>query len=222
MRVIVFDVNETLLDLKALDSVFVDIFGDATVRQEWFNQLLQSALVTTVTGNYVDFGKVGMAALEMVANRKNVSLADEHREALKQTMHQLPPHPEVREALTQLRDSGFRLATLTNSTAQVSEAQIAYAGLSDMFEAMLSADSAGRLKPAAEPYRWAAESLGVDTSDIRLVAAHAWDIAGALNAGCAAGFVARPGKVLDPLGPQPDIIGADLREVGSLILAADR
>ena len=49
-RVCVFDVNETLLDLGALDPHFEQIFGDAGVRRAWFLQLLQSALVATVTG----------------------------------------------------------------------------------------------------------------------------------------------------------------------------
>jgi 2-haloacid dehalogenase len=53
---------------------------------------------------------------------------------------------------------------------------------------------------------------------IRLVAAHAWDVAGALRAGCAAAFVARPGMVLDPLVEHPDVVGADLREVADRIL----
>ncbi|MGH2947808.1 MAG: haloacid dehalogenase type II, partial [Solirubrobacteraceae bacterium] len=50
-----------------------------------------------------------------------------------------------------------------------------------------------------------------------LVAAHAWDVAGALAAGCAAAFVRRPGKVLSPLGDQPDIAGDDLGEVAERI-----
>jgi 2-haloacid dehalogenase len=56
---------------------------------------------------------------------------------------------------------------------------------------------------------------------VRLVAAHAWDIAGAQAAGCAAAFVARPGKVLSPLGERPDVIGADLREVAAQIVAIE-
>jgi 2-haloacid dehalogenase len=89
------------------------------------------------------------------------------------------------------------LATLTNSTIAVAEAEITNAGLRDYFERVLSADTVHRLKPAPEPYRTAAERLGVDVGRIRLIAAHAWDVAGALHAGCAAAFVVRPGMVLD-------------------------
>ena len=56
----------------------------------------------------------------------------------------------------------------------------------------------------------------------RLVAAHAWDVAGALAAGCAAAFVRRRGKVPSPLGDRPDIVGDDLGEVVARIIAIDR
>ena len=64
-----------------------------------------------------------------------------------------------------------------------------------------------------------ARTFDVPIGEVRLIAAHAWDCAGALAAGAAAAFVARPGMVQSPLGEQPDIVGGDLGEVASLILA---
>jgi 2-haloacid dehalogenase len=220
-RICVFDVNETLLDLGALDPHFGRIFGDAGVRRAWFGQLLQSALVATVTDAYSDFGAIGGAALEMMAERQGVSLSDEDKLQILGGMRELPPHPEVAGSLSRLRDAGLRLATLTNSTQQVAEAQMENSGLRGYFEQLLSADTVRRLKPAPEPYRMAAQTLGVDVGEIRLVAAHAWDVAGALRAGCAAAFVARPGMVLDPLVERPDVVGADLREVANRILEVE-
>ena len=220
-RICVFDVNETLLDLGALDPHFERIFGDAGVRRAWFGQLLQSALVATVTDAYSDFGAIGGAALEMIAGRQGVTLSDEDKQQILGGMRELPPHPEVAESLSRLRDAGLRLATLTNSTQQVAEAQMDNSGLRGYFEQLLSADAVRRLKPAPEPYRMAAETLGIDVGEIRLVAAHAWDVAGALRAGCAAAFVARPGMVLDPLVQRPDAVGADLREVADRILEVE-
>ena len=216
--ILVFDVNETLLDLAALDGPFEQVFGDAAVRREWFQQLLQSALVSTVTDAYADFGSVGRAALTMVAERRGRELTESEIGEILGTVKRLPPHPEVRDALQRLRDGGFRLATLTNSTVPVVEAQLEHAGLAALFERMVSADAARRLKPAPEAYRWAARELEIDLGQMQVVAAHAWDVAGALRAGCLAAFVARPGMVLDPLAPRPEVVGADLAEVATALL----
>ncbi len=220
-RVQVFDVNETLLDLAAMDQHFQRIFGDPGVRVTWFTQMISSALVATVTGAYRPFGAHAMAALEMTAEQAGVELADDDKEAVAAQMRQLPAHPEVAGALRRLRDAGLRLASLTNSTEEVARAQLEHAGLIDTFELVLSADTVGRLKPAPEPYRMAAERLGVAVDQVRLIAAHAWDVAGAARAGCATAFVARPGKVLDPLVERPGIVGADLAEVAEAILAVE-
>ena len=220
-RVCVFDVNETLLDLGALDPHFERVFGDVGVRRTWFLQLLQSALVATVTGVYWDFGTVGAAALEMVAEREGVDLSEEDEQEILGGMRELPPHPEVAKSLEKLREAGLRMATLTNSTQQVAEAQMENSGLRGYFEQILSADAVKRLKPAPEPYRMAAESLGVEMGQVRLIAAHSWDVAGALRAGCAAAFVARPGMVLDPLVERPEVVGVDLREVADRILEVE-
>jgi 2-haloacid dehalogenase len=125
-RVCLFDVNETLLDLGTLDPHFERAFGDAGGRRAWFLQHLQSGLVATVTGAYSDFGQVGGAALEMVAERQSVRLTDEDRELILGGSSRMPPHPEVAESLERLRDAGLRLA---NSTQQVAEAQTGSSGL---------------------------------------------------------------------------------------------
>ena len=64
----------------------------------------------------------------------------------------------------------------------------------------------------------AARELGVEAGQLCLVAAHAWDVAGALRAGCRAAFVARPGMVLDPLAPEPDVVGSDLAEIAERLV----
>ncbi len=220
-RVIVFDVNETLLDLNDLAPYFERAFGDRAVLDAWFKQMIESAMVGVITGAYADFGEVARAALEMTAKREGVDLSEEDRNAILMGVRKLPPHPEVRDALETLQEGGLRLAALTNSTLEVAQSQLTQAGLAGLFEQILSADSVKQLKPAAEVYEEAAKALGVETSEMRLVAAHAWDIAGAMRAGCAGAFVARPGKVLDPLAPEPDVVGDDLLEVARKILEVE-
>jgi 2-haloacid dehalogenase len=221
-KVLVFDVNETLLDLTALDPHFERIFGDARVRLEWFQTMLQSAFLTTITGPYIPFGEHFKAALAITAVRHRARMDAQDEAAILRQVRELPPHPEVRGALERLRGAGFRLAALTNSTAQVEEAQLRNAGIADFFEKALSADSARRLKPAAEAYHAAANALGIPPQDMRLVAAHVWDVHGALRAGCAAALVERPGVIWNPALKRPDIAGRDLAEVAGRIIETDR
>ncbi|MGH8679460.1 MAG: haloacid dehalogenase type II, partial [Burkholderiales bacterium] len=210
----------TLLDLRALTPHFERVFGDGQVLFQWFGQVLQSALLSVVTGPYYDFGKVGRAALDMIAARRGVELGDADRTAIVGGMRTLPPHPDVKPGFDKLKAAGFRMATLTNSPTAVADSQIANAGLKPYLEKIISVDSVQSLKPAAKVYRHAAETLGVAVGEIRLIAAHSWDVAGAMRAGCAAAFVARPGMVLDPLFEAPDIVAPDISQVADKIIAA--
>ncbi|HET9587247.1 MAG TPA: haloacid dehalogenase type II [Anaerolineales bacterium] len=220
-KLIVFDVNETLLALSALDPEFKRVFGDASIRSTWFAQVLQNSLVATLTGRYDDFGKIAGAALDMTAQSHKIELSEEDRKAILGGVRALPAHADVRAGLDRLKEAGFRLFTLTNSPPHVVEAQLRNAGLSDYFESSLSVDAIRRFKPDAAVYQMTAKELGVLIKEVRLVAAHDWDVAGALLAGCAAAFIARPGKVLNPLMPIPDIVGSDLIEVAEKIIAMD-
>jgi 2-haloacid dehalogenase len=220
-RVIVFDLIGTLLDLQAMDAHFERFFGDAVVRKEWFTQTLQLAMASVMTNAYEDFRVQADTALEITARRYKVSMLGEEKNLILGTLHKLRSYSEVAQNLQRLRDAGLRLATLTNSTAQAAEAQLTYVGLRDHFEQVISADEVRCFKPAPEVYHLAARRLGVEPEQVRLVSAHDWDVTGALRAGCAAAFVARPGQVMNPFGPQPDVRGTDLGEVAEKILAVE-
>ena len=219
-RIIVFDVNETLLDVDALRPHFGRLFGDERAVRDWFSTVLYSE-VATLAGPYSDFGAIGGAALEMTAASRGVALLAEDRSQILTGMRTLPPQPDVRAGLTRLQEAGFRMVTLTNSPPAVVSQQLEHAGLTEFFERSFSVDAVRRFKPAPEPYRHVAAELGVDATALRMVAAHAWDVVGALQAGWAAAFVARPGKVLYPLGPTPDIVESDLNSIASRIIAVD-
>jgi 2-haloacid dehalogenase len=218
-RVIAFDVNETLLDLSALDPVFERLFGDASVRAQWFAQMLQVAFVGAITDRYVDFTTAQRAALDMVAQRRDLALPADAADRVAATMRSLPAHRDAADALSRLRAGGHPLAALSNSPPDVEQAQLAHAGLADRFDAVLSADTVQALKPRREPYELVARTFAVPIEEVTLVAAHAWDVAGARAAGCRAAFVARPGMPVNPIDPQPDVVGADLGEIADRILA---
>lgn len=219
-RVIVFDVLETLLDLRALAPAMEQELGRDLV-DEWYGQMIRSAMVATMVGTYADLSAMGGHALEMVAGRHGLRLPAEGAARILAGVRRLPPHPDVRPALERLRGAGFRLAALTNSTQVTIEAQVEHARLADLFDRVLSVDPVRKFKPAPEVYRHAAAELGAPIGAIRLVAVHDWDVAGALGAGAAAAFVARRGMVLGPLSLRPDIVGRDLVDVADQIIARD-
>ena len=218
-ELLAFDVNETLLDLRALDEPFTAVFGDASLRPVWFQTMLQLSFVGGITGEYIDFTTAQHAALGMLARRAGLELTPAAAESVVSTMRRLPPHPDVLPALTRLRDAGFRCVTLTNSPLAVVQDQLAFAGLSGLFDDVISADEVKQLKPGAAPYRLVAERAGVPIASVRLIAAHGWDISGALAAGARAAFVARPGAMLNSAGRQPDIIAPDLGGIADSLLA---
>jgi 2-haloacid dehalogenase len=218
-KVCVFDVMETLLDLKTLDSLFEGTLGDATARQQWFSQVVQSAMVSTITDEYQDFSIIGRASLEMMVDRRRLKVDDDRIDGILGAVRRLRPHPDVAPALERLKSANVRMAALSNSTVEAVEEQLGNAGLRDYFEVVLSADSVRQFKPAPRVYQKAAEALGIQPSEMLLISAHDWDVSGALHAGCAAAFVGRENQVLNPLSGKPEIIGKDLGDVAEQIVS---
>lgn len=219
-KVLFFDVNETLLDLGSLkNSVGKALRGREELLPLWFTTMLQYSLVSTVGRQYADFGDIGAAALRMVAANHQIPLTgDEAREALR-TLRSLPPHPEVKQALERIRNAGYKMASLTNSSNQGVKAQFENAGLNGYFDQRLSVEDVGKYKPDRDVYHWASKKLGVDPNESMMIAAHGWDVAGAIWAGWRGAFIARPGQQLYPLAPLPEIIEPDLLKIAEKLIA---
>jgi len=210
--IIVFDVNETLLDIDTLTPLFTRVFGEQIVLREWFAQLVLYSQTMTLSGLYTSFGELGVGALQMVADTRQVTLTDDDINEFKERMSALPAHPDAATALTRLRDAGFRLVTLTNSASSTSPTPLEKAGLSQFFEQHFSIEPVGKFKPAPETYQMVAETLDVDTSEMCLVACHLWDTIGAQAAGCRGAFLTRPYNAMlnAPNVPVPDLTASDL------------
>ena len=210
---IVFDVNETLLDLEALDPHFKACFGNSAMWKEWFSQVLLSAFSSTVIGQYHHFGYVARTALLMVASKYDIELPEESIDSILQQLRKLPPHPDVLTSMERLKEHGFRLAALTNSPYDVAHDQIEHAGITPFLEVILSVDASRTLKPARLIYEDASSALDVPPEEICLVAAHPWDIAGAMEVGWQGAFIQREGKVWNPLYKRPTYQAVDLLEL---------
>lgn len=211
--VLVFDVNETLLDIEALEPLFTRLFGRPGVLREWFDQLVLYSMTVTLADCYTDFSSLGQAVLRMLAEVHAVELSASDAAALADALATMPAHPDVVQGLSRLRDDGYRLVALTNSPFYPGRATaLETAGLEGLFERRFTVDELRVFKPTTALYRHTAHALGVRPSACMMVAAHAWDTIGAQAAGFSGALVTRRGNA--PLRVdgvyQPAVIAGDL------------
>lgn len=218
-KVLFFDVNESLLDLGNIKKSVGKALGDREdLVSLWFTTMLQYSLVETTARQYTDFGTIGAATLRMVAANNGVQLTETEAKTAVSAIASLPAHPEVKEALLKLKKAGYTLVSLTNSSNKGVETQFKNAGLTDFFDQRLSIEDVGKYKPHSDVYDWAARKLGVLPSECMMIAAHGWDIAGAIWAGWRGAFIARPGQQMYPLAPVPEINESDLLKIAQKLI----
>ena len=216
---IVFDVNETLLDLETMEPTFERIFRERGAMRLWFSNFIMYSAALTVAGCYVPFTDIGGAVMKMLADTRGIRITDADRKELTDKFSTMPPHAEVPAALRKLRSAGFRLFTLTDNLLEVQTRQLTNGGIVDLFERRFSADGVKHHKPSREAYAYVEKELGAKASDFCLIACHTWDTLGAVAAGWEAALIKRPDNDVLGVGPQPNIVGDTLDDVANQLIA---
>jgi len=220
VRNIVFDCNETILDLTTVTPVFQRVFGEPSTMRLWFQELITYSQALTIAGVYVPFTDIGGAILDKIAAPRGVTITADDRKELTDRFATMPPYPEVPGALRRLKAAGFRLFTLTDNTAAISGRQLTHGGIVALFDRRFSVDdTARRHKPAPEAYAEVTEGLRASPAEMCLVACHTWDTIGAQAAGWRAGLIRRPNNDVLDTATQPQYFGRDLDEVADQIIA---
>ena len=150
----------------------------------WFSSLLRDGFALTSAGTAERFAVLGVGALHSVLS--GVELTTDLDAATRHVMSgfsSLEVHPDVPDGIRALAESGARLVTLTNGSAEVAESLFTTAGIRQHFERLLSVDDAGVWKPAPGGIGVGARTCSADPNDMLLVASHPWDIDGAGRAG---------------------------------------
>ncbi len=212
-KLIVFDVNETLIDLGPVKEMLNRFYGKEDAATLWFGKLLHYSLVDRVSGQYHSFSEIAAAVLDMVSVYYSKEMPEEEKKKILAKMAALPPHQEVKEGLGQLKEAGFRLATFTNSAREVADKQLVHAGIGHFFEKSLSVDSMKLYKPELTAYKNALQQLNANPAETLFVAAHGWDIAGSAQAGLQTAFIKRKGKSLYPLASAPDYTATTISDL---------
>lgn len=219
LPLIVFDVNETILDLRTMEPIFERIFGERSAMRLWFANLIMYSAALTVAGCYVPFTDIGSAVMKMLADTQDIKINEADKAELTERFSTMPPYSEVPAALRKMRDAGFRLFTLTDNLLEVQTRQLEHGGIVDLFERRFSADSVRHHKPSRQAYAHVEKELGVQASQLCLIACHTWDTLGAVAAGWQAALIKRVGNDVLGVGPQPQIVGDDLNDVADQLIA---
>jgi 2-haloacid dehalogenase len=216
MAHVLFDVNGTLLDPRALTQAWEG--APSGLGLSVLDQAVQQSMVDTMTGEFRPFTDYIGAAL---AHRAELlGLGDDAVENGRAAAGALPPYPDAVDAVARLVLAGHTPVAVTNSGADAARAALAGAGLLDHFHAVVSAEAVRVYKPDPRVYRHALDVLGVDAGAAWFVAGHWWDVWGAKRAGLRTAWVARDEGALLPTTPAPDVRGADLAEALEGVAAA--
>src|ERR1700761_2081717 len=218
--VLVFDVNETLINFESMNTLFERIYGDKQVMREWLGHLIMYSMTLTLSGLYVDYFSLGQGLLQMVGSIKGAKVRPQDLEEIKTAMMTMPAHSDVVEGLKYLKKQGYRMVTLTNSPPNPrGKSPLEQAGLAEYFEHQFSIETARSYKPAQVVYHMVAQELDVRPSSCCMVAAHVWDTVGAQSAGFSSALITRPGNEPLPIPglPQPNFVAKDLVQLASIL-----
>ncbi|MFD5278498.1 haloacid dehalogenase type II [Pseudarthrobacter sp. NPDC058362] len=191
---ILFDVNETLSDMAPMADRFAEVGAAPGAAKLWFAALLRDGFALTAAGENPAFADVGASVLRGLLRGEELDRGlDAAVQHIMDGMSALELHPDVVPGIGALKAGGFRLATLSNGSTALADKLFSNAGVRDDVEQLLSVTDAPAWKPDARAYRYAAGQLGVDVSELLLVAVHPWDIHGASSAGAQTAWINRSG-----------------------------
>ena len=219
VRVVLFDVNETLSDMTPLQRRFEQLGVPAELFRVWFASVLRDGFALTAAGGYAGFGEIAGAVLRDLFAGLHHWDGDPAR-AAQQVLDgfaELDVHPDVPDGVRRMRAAGLRLATLTNGAVNLSEQLLDRAGIREQFEVLLDVSGARAWKPAAAAYQYALGELHAEPSETMLVAVHPWDITGARAAGLQAAWLRRGAGDYPPTMTEPTVAAADMRDLAHLL-----
>jgi 2-haloacid dehalogenase len=214
-RVVAFDVVGTLFTLEAPRRVLVAAGAPAAALDLWFAQTLRDYFALSHSGGYAPLKEVLTATLPRTLAQMGVE-PDAGGEAAVRAFGELDAAPGAEGACRTLDAAGFRIVALTNSSLDLTGGLLARAGLSAFFDELISCDSISVSKPHPRVYAL----LGTGPTDSAwMVAAHAWDLAGAVRAGLRTAWVAGHQRLWPAFYPSPEVEADDLLGAAEAIVA---
>ncbi|EGY02548.1 haloacid dehalogenase, type II [Nitrospirillum viridazoti Y2] len=215
-----FDVYGTLIDTHGLVAVLREMVGDraADFSRTWRERQLEYAFRRALMQNYVPFSVCTAQALDHTCALYKTPFSPEQRMVLLDAYRTLPAFADVADGLARLRAAGFRLYAFSNGAADAVRTLLDAAGISGLFQGVVSTDDLRSFKPSPAVYSHFLRAAGATHAEAWLVSSNPFDVIGALSAGWRAAWVQRsPEALFDPWGISPTVTVADLRDLAAAI-----
>ncbi|GGY60363.1 haloacid dehalogenase type II [Marinobacter zhanjiangensis] len=211
-RVILFDVIETLFSLAPLKDRFLRNGAPEESADLFFAQLLRDAFALSAAGVFKPFPEIAQGTLRVLLESKGHQDVDSAVKDILSVFGELPAHPDVKAALESVHQAGARAVLLTNGSRANTEKLVAGAGLTELVDDVISIEDYQIWKPRSDVYREACQTFGVSPAEATLIAAHAWDVHGAMQAGLDGVWVRRQDTIFHPLMGKPTSMADSLPE----------
>jgi 2-haloacid dehalogenase len=188
----------------------------ASVVALWQARRFEYAVLAALTGRAPDAWALAGQALDhaMAAHGLTDALL---RGKLMQALLQPLPCADVAAALPLLRATGRRLVLLSDASSIMLISQAKSAGVFTSFDALLTTEPSGAVKPQADAYHMLAQRFGVQPAQVLYASARAWDVAGASAAGLTTVWLNRAGLPPEHAWAPPFATVGGLAEVASLL-----
>lgn len=215
-KLLIFDVNETILDMASLKFDINNQLEHSFAFDMWFALLLQYAWVESLTENYRPFGEIAEATLKMTSEKLDRKITQPEIKGLLSKIKTLPPHGDVIEGLTQLKELEIPMVALTNGSLDAANAQMKFSGLAEFMERIFSVEEVGLYKPHPSPYLYVLKEMNLSAKDAMMIACHPWDLLGAKRAGLQTCLIKRKGMPEYPYSEPFDLEVLHLSEVSNI------
>jgi 2-haloacid dehalogenase len=187
--------------------------------QLWRTRQFEYTWLRSITGRYVDFFAVTEDALVYAANAMKLELTLARKQRLLNAYLHLTPWPDTADTVRQLRSAGVRVIVLANFSPKMLHANAENAGLTGLFDALVSTDANRTYKPDPRAYRLGMERLRLAKHEILFAAFGGWDAVGAKAFGYPTVWVNRFNQPLEQLGVRPDETFTDLKGLLEFVLS---
>ncbi len=196
---VIFNPNSVVAEV---DKVFPGKGMDIT--KAWRSKLFEYGFLRSITNQHRDFFKVAGDALDYTLEAMKLTVTPAQRKAMLDAYLAMEPWPDSVAGLKKLKESGIRIITIANLSHEMLQANAQHAGITDLFDELLSTEENGTYKPDPKAYELGLSHLGLQKHDVVFAAFGGWDAYGAKSFGYSTFWVNRFDLPAEKLGVEAD------------------